>query len=107
MREPGRPVSGVTERASRLPPNSDRCNLFWEHVRRSPMSSRSVAEYWDKFVGSHLNSPDHWEANQVVQQSQWRFITGSAFLNPIDWFMQRFGPFARMASICSGSGLLE
>jgi SAM-dependent methyltransferase len=71
------------------------------------MSSRSVAEYWDKFVGSHLNSPDHWEANQVVQQSQWRFITGSAFLNPIDWFMQRFGPFARMASICSGSGLLE
>ncbi len=71
------------------------------------MQNLSVAEHWDKFVGAHINSPDHWEANQVVRQSQWRFITGDPFLNPIDWFMKRFGPFSSMASICSGSGVLE
>jgi len=71
------------------------------------MIETSVADYWDRFVGTHINSPDHWEANQAVQQSQWQFITGDPFLNPIDWFMKRFGPFASMASICSGSGILE
>lgn len=71
------------------------------------MSESSVADYWDKFVGTHLNSPDHWEANQVVQQIQWKLSTGDAFQNPVDWFMDKFGPFERMASICSGSGILE
>lgn len=71
------------------------------------MSNPSVADYWDKYVGTHLNSPDHWEANQVVNQFQWRLISGNPLLNPVDWFMQRFGPFSAMASICSGSGLLE
>lgn len=66
-----------------------------------------VAEYWDKFVGSHLNSPDHWEANKVVQQTQWSYITGDPFKNPLHWFYERYGPFSNMASICSGSGLLE
>ncbi|MEJ8823993.1 class I SAM-dependent methyltransferase [Variovorax humicola] len=71
------------------------------------MSENSVADYWDRFVGTHLNSPDHWEANQVVQQAQWKSSTGDAFKNPVDWFMERFGPFEKMASICSGSGILE
>jgi SAM-dependent methyltransferase len=71
------------------------------------MVETSVADYWDRFVGTHINSPDHWEANEVVRQSQWQFITGDPFQNPIDWFMKRFGPFSSMASICSGSGLLE
>jgi SAM-dependent methyltransferase len=66
-----------------------------------------VAEYWDKFVGSHLNSPDHWEANKVVQQTQWSYITGDPFKNPLHWFYERYGPFSNMASICCGSGLLE
>ena len=67
----------------------------------------SVSEYWDKFVGTHLNSPDHWEANQVTQQFQWRLICGDPFKNPVDWFMEEYGPFNRMASICAGSGILE
>jgi SAM-dependent methyltransferase len=70
-------------------------------------NANSVAAYWDQFVGTHLNSPDHWEANQVVQQAQWRFVTGDPFLNPVDWFIRKFGPFTTMASICSGSGILE
>jgi len=71
------------------------------------LADNSVAAYWDKFVGTHLNSPDHWEANQVVQQAQWRLITGDPFLNPVDWFIRKFGPFSAMASICAGSGILE
>lgn len=66
-----------------------------------------VARYWDEFVGTHLNSPDHWEANQVVQQFQYRFITGDPFRNPINWFIDNYGPFNEMASICCGSGILE
>lgn len=88
-----------------------RCNNGLNRIEKStgahPMSSETVADYWDKFVGTHINSPDHWEANQVVNQYQWRLISGNPFLNPIDWFMQRYGPFETMASICSGSGLLE
>jgi SAM-dependent methyltransferase len=71
------------------------------------MVGTSVADYWDRFVGAHINSPDHWEANQVVRQSQWQFITGDPFQNPIDWFMKRFGPCYSMASICCGGGVLE
>jgi SAM-dependent methyltransferase len=67
----------------------------------------TVASYWDKFVGTHINSPDHWEANQVVQQFQWKLITGNPFQNPVDWFMASYGPFGAMASICCGSGILE
>ena len=66
-----------------------------------------VASYWDEFVGTHINSPDHWEANQVVQQFQWKLITGNPFQNPVDWFIAEFGPFKKMASICCGSGILE
>ena len=67
----------------------------------------TVSEYWDKFVGSHLNSPDHWEANKVVEQAQWKFITGDPLKNPLHWFLETYGPFETMASICCGSGLLE
>jgi SAM-dependent methyltransferase len=67
----------------------------------------TVASYWDKFVGTHINSPDHWEANQVVQQFQWKLITGNPFQNPVDWFISKYGPFSEMASICCGSGILE
>jgi SAM-dependent methyltransferase len=70
-------------------------------------AAATVASYWDKFVGSHLNSPAHWESNEVVRQYQYRTITGDASLGPIDWFMKRFGPFTAMASICAGSGVLE
>jgi len=69
--------------------------------------SQAVAGYWDRYVGSHINSPDHWEANQVVQQWQWRCISGDPSKNPIDWFLDTYGPFGSMASICSGSGVLE
>lgn len=69
--------------------------------------SNTVASYWDQYVGTHLNSPDHWEANQVVQQFQWKLITGNPFQNPVDWFLAKYGPFNRMASICCGSGILE
>jgi hypothetical protein len=41
------------------------------------MVKTSVADYWDRFVGTHINGPDHREANQVVRQSQWQFITGN------------------------------
>jgi hypothetical protein len=67
----------------------------------------AVAAYWDKAVGSHLTSVDHWEANKVVEGYQWNVITGSPSANPVDWFFQKYGPFKQMASICCGSGVLE
>jgi hypothetical protein len=71
------------------------------------MVKTSLAHYWDRFVGTHIKSPDHWEANEVYRQTQWQFITEDPFQKPIDWFMNRLGPLSSMASICSGSSLLE
>ena len=70
-------------------------------------SAKKVADYWDKYVGSHLNSLDHWESNQVVQQFQWKYLTGDRHVNPVSWFFDNYGPFKFMASIGCGTGLLE
>lgn len=73
----------------------------------SSASQNIVASYWDKFVGTHLNNPVHWEANMVTQQAQWKYISGDPLKNPIHWFLEKYKPFGAMASICCGSGLLE
>src|SRR6266700_8158541 len=67
----------------------------------------TTAAYWDAFAGAHLNSPTHWEANAAVRRFQWTLITGDAELNPVTWFMERYGPFKSLASLCSGTGILE
>jgi SAM-dependent methyltransferase len=70
-------------------------------------SAGTTAAYWDAFAGAHLNSPAHWEANEAVRRFQWKLVTGDAELNPVTWFMEKYGPFASLASLCSGTGLLE
>lgn len=67
----------------------------------------AAASYWDAHVGSHLNNPRHWQGNVVTRQLDWLAVTGDRTLNPVDWFMQKFGPFHSMASICCGNGILE
>jgi len=69
-------------------------------------ASRTAA-HWDRFAGTHLNNPTHWEANEAVRRFQWELITGNPEWNPVAWFMERYGPFREMCSLCSGTGILE
>lgn len=73
----------------------------------SAEKTATVVDFWNRFAGDHLNSPTHWEANEAVRRFQWNLITGNPETNPITWFMTRFGPFASMASLCCGTGVLE
>ena len=70
-------------------------------------ATETTAAYWDAFAGAHLNSPTHWEANAAVRRFQWQIVTGNAELNPVTWFMDKYGPFRKLASLCSGTGILE
>ena len=70
-------------------------------------SAGTTAAYWDAFAGAHLNSPTHWEANVAVRRFQWKLVAGDAELNPVRWFMEKYGPFRSLASLCSGTGILE
>jgi SAM-dependent methyltransferase len=70
-------------------------------------ASETTAAYWDAYAGSHLNSPTHWEANSAVRRFQWKLVTGDPEQNPVTWFMEKYGPFTSLASLCSGTGILE
>ena len=73
----------------------------------SNQTAERTAAHWNAYAGAHLNSPTHWEANEAVRRFQWSLITGNPELNPIAWFMERYGPFRAMCSLCSGTGILE
>lgn len=66
-----------------------------------------VARYWDKHVGEHLDSFTHWECPAPIMLHQNFRVTGDKNVNAISWFWEKYGPFRSMASIGTGSGLLE
>lgn len=69
--------------------------------------SKKVAEFWDKNMGKHLGSFDHWETPEPIRKHQNIRVTGNADVTHLDWFYERYGPFHEMASIGSGNGILE
>ncbi len=66
-----------------------------------------AASYWDEHAGHHINSFVQWEAAKPVQMHQWKHVTGDPNNNPVHWFWQKYGSFARSASIACGNGILE
>jgi ubiquinone/menaquinone biosynthesis C-methylase UbiE len=69
--------------------------------------SEQIASYWDKHVGQHLGSFEHWEANVPVMLHQNTIVTGDANVTPLEWFWRKYGPFQSIASTGSGTGILE
>jgi len=73
----------------------------------SQKGSVDVANYWDKHVGEHLDSFAHWECNAPVMEHQNFRVSGARNVTALSWFWAKYGPFRSMASIGSGSGILE
>ena len=66
-----------------------------------------VSSFWDEHVGKHLESFDVWEANYPIKMHQNKKISGDPSQTAVDWFWCKYGPFRAMASIGSGTGILE
>lgn len=65
-----------------------------------------VAAYWNEAVGRHRQPFAHWESPAPIQEALNRCSTGSTQRQPWFDFTQRFGPFARVAELGSGDGVL-
>jgi SAM-dependent methyltransferase len=67
----------------------------------------SIAEdYWDRNVGKHREPFAHWESPDPIQKSLSQVVTGDRDLPPPLWFMQKHGPFAAVADLGCGDGIL-
>jgi ubiquinone/menaquinone biosynthesis C-methylase UbiE len=70
-------------------------------------NAKIIAEFWDANMGKHITNFDNWETPEPICKHQNLRVTGDADINPIDWFYKKYGPFPKMAVICSGTGILE
>lgn len=76
-------------------------------MKKEDTTATKVSEYWDKNMGKFIGSIEHWEGSDTILKHQFYRVTGSKDLNPINWFYDKYGPFSSMASIGSGTGILE
>jgi SAM-dependent methyltransferase len=63
--------------------------------------------YWDEHVGDHLQSFLQWETNLPSQLHQNFRVSGDRNVVAAAWFWKKYGPFISVASIGSGTGILE
>jgi 2-polyprenyl-3-methyl-5-hydroxy-6-metoxy-1,4-benzoquinol methylase len=63
--------------------------------------------YWGDHVGDHLQSFLQWETNPPSQLHQNFRVSGDRNVVAAVWFWKKYGPFSSVASIGSGTGILE
>jgi SAM-dependent methyltransferase len=68
--------------------------------------ARKVASFWDENVGRHCGPFAHWESPAPIQHALNKLVTGDISIHPPVWFMRHFGPFAHVAELGCGDGIL-
>ncbi|MGH6869486.1 MAG: class I SAM-dependent methyltransferase, partial [Methylocella sp.] len=68
--------------------------------------ARKVASFWDENAGRHCEPFAHWESPAPIQHALNKLVTGDIAIHPPGWFMQHYGPFARVAELGCGDGIL-
>jgi ubiquinone/menaquinone biosynthesis C-methylase UbiE len=68
--------------------------------------SVSVATIWNDRVGQHRAPFAHWESPAPIQELLNEIVSGDAALQPPIWFVKKYGPFARVADLGCGDGIL-
>jgi SAM-dependent methyltransferase len=97
-------------------------NAVWRSVRRAqrigrPLlpqagqmtgaaKARKVASYWDENAGRHCEPFAHWESPAPIQHALNKLVTGDISILPPGWFMRQYGPFAQVAELGCGDGIL-
>jgi SAM-dependent methyltransferase len=72
---------------------------FWQRKARA-------ARFWDKAVGRHREPFAHWESPAPIQRRLNWIVSGSENIDPVRWFLNEYGPFARVADLGCGDGVL-
>jgi SAM-dependent methyltransferase len=67
---------------------------------------RKVASFWDENAGRHCEPFAHWESPAPIQQALNKLVTGDIAIFPPGWFMRHYGPFAHVAELGCGDGIL-
>lgn len=97
-------------------------NAAWRSVRRAqrigrPLltqawqlagaaKARKVASFWDENAGRHCEPFAHWESPAPIQHALNKLVTGDISIHPPGWFMKHYGPFAHVAELGCGDGIL-
>ncbi|WOJ91129.1 methyltransferase domain-containing protein [Methylocapsa polymorpha] len=68
--------------------------------------AHKVASFWDQNVGGHCEPFAHWESPASIQHALNKLVTGDIWAHPPGWFMQHYGPFAHVAELGCGDGIL-
>ena len=97
-------------------------NAAWRGVRRAQRAgppflvqtgqtagaakARKVASFWDENAGRHCEPFAHWESPAPIQHALNKLVTGDISIHPPGWFMRHYGPFAHVAELGCGIGIL-
>jgi SAM-dependent methyltransferase len=65
-----------------------------------------VASFWDENAGRHCEPFAHWESPEAIQHALNKLVTGDIAIHPPGWFMRHYGPFAHVAELGCGDGIL-
>jgi SAM-dependent methyltransferase len=68
--------------------------------------TRKVASFWDENAGRHCEPFAHWESPAPIQHALNKLVTGDISIQPPVWFMRHYGPFAHVAELGCGDGIL-
>jgi SAM-dependent methyltransferase len=68
--------------------------------------ARKVASFWDENAGRHCGPFAHWESPAPIQHALNKLVTGDISIHPPVWFMRHYGPFAHVAELGCGDGIL-
>src|ERR1700730_16692790 len=70
------------------------------------VKTRKVASFWDENAGKHCEPFAHWESPAPIQHALNKLVTGDISIHPPCWFMRHYGPFAHVAELGCGDGIL-
>ncbi|HEY4847732.1 MAG TPA: class I SAM-dependent methyltransferase, partial [Methylocella sp.] len=70
------------------------------------VKTRKVASFWDENAGRHCEPFAHWESPAPIQHALNKLVTGDISIHPPVWFMRHYGPFAHVAELGCGDGIL-
>lgn len=74
--------------------------------RISSAAARKVASFWDENAGKHCEPFAHWESPAPIQHGLNKLVTGDGSTHPVERFMDHYGPFAQVAELGCGNGIL-
>jgi SAM-dependent methyltransferase len=65
-----------------------------------------VATFWDEHVGRHLEPFAHWESPPSIAAGLNMLVSGDPQVSSLHYFLGNYGPFAHVAELGCGDGIL-